>query len=616
MNNGLGSTGWCWLLVSFCLGEAAAPAASAATRYPLVRGSTYTAGGKAPLVPLRGGFVLAPQVGPLDWETFRVEWARFETGDGAGAAVWRGSGYYFRGGRSEPLQELILDLSNDAGTVRFDSGVVPANGAWPELDLVLTGDVAPGPQIHLKAVPELARWRYRTLAGATFLDDCAECDRLPFYVPVEGGFDLVLTATNPLFSRYHLFDIRLTDGDEEPGHVLTGEGSLEIGGEVLIQQHWTLELEVQTPSVTRSATFKNAEPGPEREFPMLHAALAEDGGDLLSRFFLELPLAPLHGIWFNTAHGLTSGLGEWPSNRVSGADILEASGRVVTPGASLLKAAGLPADQFGIDAFDVVPGRGGLIVFSPDADGVSTTLGAISEGDLLASDGRVWRRNRDLLASFGFMPPTPDLGLDAVSINAEGRHLFSVRQAAFSEKLGIVIGPGDLLSDAGEVVRSHADLLVRFKPVNPGEDHGLDALFVWPSGEVWFSTEISFESALLGYLTDGDLLSDRGYVVARSLDLVRRFQPLEDLANFGLQGVQVISDATALPDGATVSIGRPEGALLPLDWRGAGRVFQVESAPGMGEPFAPASDILPAASWSVPWTAEDRSPRIYRVRSW
>lgn len=605
---------WLALSLSLLLSSSRVAAATTGTPYPLIRGSTYTAGGRAPLVPLRGRLVLTPVLSPLDWDNYAVDLVRIETGDGP-PTVWRGTGFYSLGGRGIPRQQLRLDLSDGSTTVRFDSGSVPADGTWPELDLLLTNDTPPGPQLRIMAVPELARWRYRSLAGTTFLDDCEICDRPPIPVRVEGGFDLVLTATNPLFDRYHLFDVRLTDGSEKPAYVLAGEGAFEIGGEVAVIQKWSLDLDVRTPADFRTVTLRNETATPDRERPVVHAVVAEEGGTPVSRYFLDLPAAPWHALWFTTQHGLTSGLGEWPTNRITGADLLEDSGRVVRSGASLLKAAGLPPD-LGIDALDVLPGSGGVVLFSIAADAKSDTLGTVSEGDVLASDGRVWRRNKDLLQAFGFMPPVPDLGLDAVSVDPAGRVLFSVRQAAFSERLGRLIGPGDLLADDGTVVRTQADLLARFKPL-PGEpEPELDGFHVWPSGEVWFSTTHGFQEAGLGSVMDGDLLSDRGYVVARNLDLVRPFQPLEDLANFGLEGFLLVNDATALPGGATLTISRPAVGELLLNWTGPGRVFRVEGAAGAGEPWTTRTPILADPAWRLPWSDGAGGLEFSRVRSW
>ena len=74
--------------------------------------------------------------------------------------------------------------------------------------------------------------------------------------------------------------------------------------------------------------------------------------------------------------------------------------------------------------------------------------------------------------------------------------------------------------------RSNRQLLSQFHP--PAlEDFGLDALYIWPNGEIWFSTTSDFNDGQLGPITSGDLLSDAGYIVYRNADLVRALQPLE-----------------------------------------------------------------------------------------
>ena len=75
-------------------GPGAGAGAGESTLYALIQGSTFTAGGRAPLVPLRGAFRLTPQISPLDRQFYRVEGVRLEIGGDAGArTVLRGGGY-------------------------------------------------------------------------------------------------------------------------------------------------------------------------------------------------------------------------------------------------------------------------------------------------------------------------------------------------------------------------------------------------------------------------------------------------------------------------------------------------------------------------------------------
>lgn len=606
-----------WALSGLLLASVVAKfVATGDTLYAMVQGSTFTAGGRAPRVPVRGAFQVAPQVSPMDREFFRLDAVRLETGvdDGSGQ-IWRGTGRYSFGGRGLLTQQLVLYLTDGTTSMRFDSGSVPVDGRWPELDLMLTGESPLGPTIHLMAVPELSRQHFRTVLEAAFLDDCALCDRLSVFVPMHGSFDLVRTGGNPLFDRYHLFDVRFTDWATPAGIELTGEGTLEVGGEVAIQQRWSLQLRVRTPADTRWVTFQNGDARPGRLWPMLKTELVEAGGTMLSRFYLTIASAPFREIWFTTASGMTSELPFPLATHIGNADILSDTGRLVVPAAALLKDPGLP-EGTGVDAFDVVSGGGGLIAFSTDQDVTRPIVGRVSEGDVLGSDGVVWRRNQDLLGPFLFMPPTPDLGLDAVSQWAPGEIGFSIRRSSFSERLGVSVGRGDLLSSRGRVVRSNSSLLSRFQPPLPNHDYGLEGFHVWSSGEIWFSVEEGFQDKALGYISDGDLLSDQGYVVIRNLDLVRRFQPLEDLANFGLRGLYVISDEDPVVDAAAVTLGTKLPTGQVLNWKGPGRVFQVEATDRIDDPFQAVSPLIPATQWVVPTDVPGAGQQFFRIRSW
>ena len=607
---------WGWLTLALAT-SIAGVAQTASTPYRLTQDSAATdAGGE--VAALQGRFSLTPRVAPLDWKSYSLDLVYLEVAAPSGPPrVLRGSGHYTVGGRGPITQRLTLDLRENTEDWHLDSGSVPVTADWPELDLELAATNAPAAlKLRVAAVPVSQCWRYQVLAGNWFLDDCAVCDRPTVLVPLRGGFDLALVDANPLFNRYHLFNLHLTDGGAMPNYEITGEGTLQIGGEVAIQQQWRLEVNVTTPFSGRRAILTNESAVVERRWPMLATSLAEDGGSLTSRYFLNLPAAPVRELWFNTVHGLTSGVTD-PPNRISAADVLTDTGRVVRRGLDLLAAVGLPAStDASVDAFEVLPG--GEIAFSLTAPAQSETLGALQEGDLLSDSGKLLLTNQGLVAAFGIMPIVPDLGLDAVRWLDTGEWLFSIRTPAFSERLGVQLGRGDILGSSGRVVRSNAELLARFKPDIPDHDYGLDGFFIWPSGEIWFSTEEGFQDANLGPITDGDILGDDGYVVGKNLDLLRDFQPLEDLANFGLEGLFVVSDA-ALPPAAVgpkVAISLNPSAGPTLSWTGQGRVFQVEATGRLGDPFAPASLITTDTQWTEPPAFAKRTERYFRVLSW
>jgi hypothetical protein len=213
--------------------------------------------------------------------------------------------------------------------------------------------------------------------------------------------------------------------------------------------------------------------------------------------------------------------------------------------------------------------------------------------------------------------PVLEASLDAVQVMDDGEILFSIREDILTDGKGWLCH-GDLLSDQGEIRRSNQQLLARFQPPDPKHDYGLDAVYVWPSGEVWFSTEEGFNDPVWNTITDGDLLSDQGYVVFRNLELVGAFSPLEELANFGLDALFVVTDAAATAAAPTLlPLARPtaSGDLI-LRWQGTGRVFQLERAFDLATPFAPCGPITPDLEWLDLGVVLANPKAFYRVRQW
>jgi hypothetical protein len=208
--------------------------------------------------------------------------------------------------------------------------------------------------------------------------------------------------------------------------------------------------------------------------------------------------------------------------------------------------------DLGLDAATIGPKRRVAFSFEEqNAQMWSETLGRwLKHGDLLSEDGYVIATNEQLLAEFLRMPPVNDAGLDAVSVASNREILFSTETSFFSQALSQTVGHGDVLSNRGRIVMKNAQLLSQFQISNsagptPG-DYGLDAVAVRPMKEFWFSTEVGFFDQRFGWISDGDLLSSRGYVIVRNLDLVSAFAPVEDVNNFGL-------DVAALPVAASLA---------------------------------------------------------------
>jgi len=456
-------------------------------------------------------------------------------------------------------------------------------------------------------------WSYRLIEGSQLVDDTKALGRPTLLYSLRGTFDLVLASENPLFSSYRLTNIVWTAGGD-PHYQVIGHGELSIGGEVAYLQNANLDLQING----RSVTLTNAVKTVGRRWPMIGISLNETPENPIQFYTIDLRAAPLREIWFSTASGLTPGSPASGTSRVSNGDLISLDGRVVRRNSDVVNHLGIMpvVPDLGLAAVDI--GAGGEVLFAIAQNVFSETLGPIQPGDLLSDRGRMVKRNQDLTAKFVLMPPTPDLGLDAVHVNPDGEVFFSVKSGAFSEQLGRSIQPGDVLSSAGQVARSNHDLLAQFHPAATNQDFGLDALYVWPSGEIWFSTEQGFPDAQLGVITDGDLLSDQGYVVFRNLELVGAFSPLEDLANFGLHDVYLVTDVTApapAPNLLTLQVDL-QSQQFTLRWEGKGRAFQLEKAADIAGPFAPIGPVDVRSQFTGETGLGGSAQAFFRVRQW
>ena len=465
------------------------------------------------------------------------------------------------------------------------------------------------------------RWTYRLLEGSTFLDDCQICGRPTITRPMRGTFDLTLLEDAGTVARYALSNISfvVSNGTNTQDRI-TGEGSYTLisPGPATPFPEMTLQASINDSTNAYVFTIDTNAPVVDRAWPVLQISLIETQQATLSQVYhMDLLAAPLREIWFSTASGLTASKWQSPTNQISSGDFLSDRGRTVRRNTELLRNLGIMPGipEIGIDAVDIA--RGGEILFSLNEDVFSETLGPIHHGDLLSDRRGMVKRNQELLAAFKPADAGFDYGLDAVQIMTNGETYFSISTNLVSPQIGMLFR-GDILSDQGRLVKSHQQLLSRFKPDIMDHDYGLDALFVWPSGEVWFSTEETFNDAQWGPIQAGDLLSDQGFVVFRNLELTAAFAPVEHLADFGLDALYIVTDAIPpAPAPRIDSIRRASSSGdVSVGWNGSGRVFQVEKAGRATGPFLPSSPILPDLSWVDFGAARTDAEGFYRLRQW
>lgn len=460
-------------------------------------------------------------------------------------------------------------------------------------------------------------WTYTLLQDSQLTDDCPICDRIPIVVPLRGKFELRLLEETLLFARYAVENMELVASEPSgPTYKVTGQGTYQVGGEVAVVQEMLLEVQIDNGADKTLCYLTNEIGMVQRPWPMIKIQLHQTNGTISQVYHLELAAAPLLEIWFSTKSGFHPGASKPDSNYVTGGDLLSAAGRVVKRNHKLTSRLGfMPVvPDLGLDAVDILPG--GEIAFSMEQDEFSETLGPLHEGDALSNRGKVLHSYGDLIGAFGPQPPTADQGLDALHAISREEIYFSIRAGFFSEILGSSIRRGDLLSSRGVIIKTNEQLIARFNPADPKKDYGLDALWVWPSGEVWFSTEEGFYGQHFEFYAPGDLLSDQGYVVLRNLELLGSFAPLEDLGDFGLDALFIVSDASppfAAPRFSRINR-RAATGVVELEWSGEGRVFQVQRASDLAVPFMQLSEIVPDLFFHDTNAVEVQS--FYQLRQW
>jgi hypothetical protein len=462
-------------------------------------------------------------------------------------------------------------------------------------------------------------WRYSLLSDSRLMDDCLICGRPTIFVPLRGTFTLVEGESNPLFTSYRLEDISFVGGwGTNQDYRISGSGTYRIGGEVAVLQDMILNVTVNG----RDLVFTNGEHVVRRQFPLIQTSLSQTQQNLLQFFSIDFFAAPLRELWFSTLR--PAALDRSNPSQIGPGDLLSMSGRIVKPNSSLVSRLGImPAvPHLPIDAVDIA--RGGEVLFSLNESIFSETLGTIQEGDVLSALGRIVYRNQSLVAPFNPGTQGPDRGLDALAITdvPELQILFSVRSNFFSSYFGVTIQRGDLLvrapfSDLGGAYRSNQRLLRNFHPA-VSRDYGLDALFLWPNGDLWFSTEEGFQDTQLGAISEGDILSEQGYVAFRNPDLLQQFAPKDQTADYGLDALYVVTDlSVAAPPRITHVSATPGAGEVRLQWEGPGHVFQLERAGIVTGPYDPASPIQPDTDFIDRALNQTAPPYgFYRVRQW
>jgi hypothetical protein len=303
---------------------------------------------------------------------------------------------------------------------------------------------------------------------------------------------------------------------------------------------------------------------------------------------------------FSVERDFTATAGPHAGEVIANGSVLHTRGRVVRTNLQLIQEfCKKPVQRdVGLDALHVGPG--GEILFSVEEPFHDECRGrTIGHGDLLSPAGTIVRTNGELMARFNPKPGFGDLGLDAVHVLRSGEILFSTEEDIFDEGMGVTLSQGDILSEGGRIVRTNRELIANFAPQPPAGDMGLDAFVLRPDGEIWFSTEEGWFDERLGVrISDGDLLSDAGRIVATESELLAGFLGAEVPDGIGLDAFSLSADFS----GCGVIEPGPQGCPI-FRPDGSDQFFFIENTgdPAPGDHVFVAGELNVASSLCLPF---------------
>jgi hypothetical protein len=190
--------------------------------------------------------------------------------------------------------------------------------------------------------------------------------------------------------------------------------------------------------------------------------------------------------WFSTGRTFYSNT---YGRNIDEGDLLSRNGNIVATNQALLaKFSPSSSASFGLDGVDVInPGANQEIWFSTRSNFYAKALGKqVTSGDLLSNTGQVIATNADLLAAFKPSKPGVNYGLDAMHVvsRQEGQApviWFSTNRDFYSNALKRTVNQGDILSNAGKIIATNAEVMRNFGWHFPG-NVGLDVIAFGPSG--------------------------------------------------------------------------------------------------------------------------------------
>lgn len=419
----------------------------------------------------------------------------------------------------------------------------------------------------------------------------------------KGSLDLRFIEQNGDVARYAIENAHV-NGDS--AHQFTGSGTLNVTAGARL--NCTLTLTNVAGPDSDVIVFTNISTTPDRKWPML-ALRARQPTVNDAAYTIDIRAAPFRDIWISPAIDFRANALPAGANMIHSGDLVSLDGRIIKRNAELLAAYGslTPADC-GLDAVALAPGGG--LAFSTHA------FASVPDSAIFMPAFRNPISYTDIFTNAVATAMT-DPGIDGLHFTSPASFYFSVkRDATYSipNTAPITLRDGDIWwtdLQTHELRRSRSrEELFAFPDYQPwlvDPSVGIDAFYIWPSGEVWFSLRSSWTAHTAIYSSDG-------YPVFTDTFIFESFKPATDP---GLDAFLVITDLTSTESAppfiqpANIS---PTGDLT-LHWQGAGGAYLVERASKISGPFESLSPITANQTFvfSMPTT---NAGEFFRVRQW
>lgn len=419
----------------------------------------------------------------------------------------------------------------------------------------------------------------------------------------KGGLDLRFIEQNGDVTQYAIENAHI-NGDA--AHQFTGSGTLNVTAGA--RPSCTLSLTNIAGPDTAGIVFTNVTFTPDRNWPML-AVRARQPTANNAAYTIEIRAAPFHDLWISPAIDFRANALPAAANMIHSGDLLSLDGRIIKRNAELLAPYSpfTPGD-YGLDAVALAP-EGGL-AFSTHA------FASIRDGAIFLPTLRNPITYTDIFTNAAASAIT-DPGIDGLQFTSPTSVYFSVkRDTTYSipNSTPITLRDGDIWwtdLQTHELRRSRSrEELFAFPDYQPwlvDPSVGIDAFYIWPSGEVWFSLRSSWTAHTAIYSSDGYAVFTDTFV----------FESFKAGADPGLDAFLVITDL-ATPTVAPPIMepaNNPATGDLTLRWRGAGAAYLVESALQISGPFQSVSPVTANQTFVLSITNAGAS-QFFRVRQW